>query len=454
LTTTRSIRATVLAFVREHGLLPPGPLVVAVSGGTDSTALLLLLADLGPQLGLDLHVAHFDHRLRPRVSAKDAQFVADLAQGRGATIRIGRADTAPKSEDEARELRYAFLRRAARELGATGIATGHTRDDQAETVLLHATRGSGLAGLAGMRPRRDDIVRPLLAIGRAATDAICRDAKVVPREDRSNADPRYARNRIRHKVIPELERINPQARAALARLADAAASVADPALRTAEQAIERARTPDGIALERLDRAALDDALALAWGRATGRSLTARHRAALTALATAREGSASLDLPGGRAVREYAVLRIEPPGLVRTQEPGPDQPLTEGRTVSWAGWTIGLAASEPDAALLRAPAPAAGDLVVRSRRPGDRLAGRLRIKVQDLFTDAKVPARARAAHPLVATGSGEVWWVIGLKHADGEADPGRWLFARPPTAQIEAMRRYTGNIDGSDRLTAD
>ena len=105
MTTTRSIRAAVLAFVRAHDLLPPGPLVVAVSGGADSTALLLLLADLAPQLGLDLHVAHFDHRLRPRASAKDAQFVADLAQRHSATIRIGRAAGAPASEDAARELR-------------------------------------------------------------------------------------------------------------------------------------------------------------------------------------------------------------------------------------------------------------------------------------------------------------------------------------------------------------
>src|SRR5205814_10040417 len=207
LTTTRSIRAAVLAFVRAHDLLPPGPLVVAVSGGADSTALLLLLADLAPQLGLDLHVAHFDHRLRPRASAKDAQFVADLAQRHGATIRIGRAAAAPASEDAARELRYAFLRRAAHELGASRIATGHTRDDQAETVLLHATRGSGLTGLSGMRPHRDGIVRPLLTIGRADTTAICAEAGIVPRDDRSNTDRKYARNRIRHKVLPELERI-------------------------------------------------------------------------------------------------------------------------------------------------------------------------------------------------------------------------------------------------------
>jgi len=450
ITTTRSIRAAVLAFVREHDLLPPGPLVVAVSGGADSTALLLLLSALAPQLGLDLHVAHFDHRMRPRESAKDAQFVADLAQSRGATIRIGRAEQPPKSEDDARELRYAFLRRAAEDVGAARIATGHTRDDQAETVLLHATRGSGLAGLAGMRPLRDDIVRPLLAIGRADTEALCREAKIEPRTDRSNTDLKYARNRIRRKVLPELERINPQARAALARLADAAAGAADATHVAAERSLHGATTATGIALDRLDAGVRDDALAIAWARATGRSLAAKHRAALAALASSRDGSAALDLPGGRAVREYATLRIES-GPAVPGEPAAPVPLSPERPVRWAGWTFTLASH--GAGTFSSPAPA-GALVVRSRRPGDRLAGRLRIKVQDLFTDAKVPVRARATHPLVATASGAVWWVVGLKHADGAADPGRWIVATPPPAQIEALRRYTRNIDSGDRHMVD
>ena len=450
MTTIRSIRATVLAFVREHDLLPPGPLVVAVSGGTDSVALLLLLSELAPQLGLDLHVGHFDHRMRPRASAADAQFVADLAQSRGATIRIGRADAAPKSEDDARELRYAFLRRAARDVGATSIATGHTRDDQAETVLLHATRGSGLAGLAGMRPRRDDIVRPLLSIGRAETAAICASAGIVPREDRSNRDLAFARNRIRAKVLPELERINPQARAALARLADAAADAADATARAAERTLDAATSDGGIALDHLDDATRGDALALAWIRATGRSLSARHRAALAALAQARDGTAGLDLPGGRAVREYGLLRIE------TAPPAGAAPVPEARLdgdgpVRWGGWTFTVGSH--GSGTFKAPAPPGTGLVVRTRRPGDRLAGGVRSKVQDLFTDAKLPLRARTAHPVVALPSGEVWWLVGLKHADGEAETGRWIFAEPPPAQIEALKRYTVNIDPSDRVRA-
>ena len=438
--------------MRAHDLLPPGPLVVAGSGGTDSVALLLRLSELAPKLGLDLHVAYFDHRLRPRASAKDAQFVADLAQRMGATIRIGRADRAPSSEDDARDLRYAFLRRAARDTGAaTLIATGHTRDDQAETVLLHATRGSGVAGLAGMRPRRDDIVRPLLTIGRAETAAVCAEAKIAPREDGSNRDPKYARNRIRHKVLPELERINPQVRAALARLADVAAGIADASHDAAERALVAASAGDRIDLEKLAGPHLGEALAILWQRTTGRPLAAINRTALVALAASRAGSAALDLPGGRALREYGVLRIEPrgPGV----RPGPaspaqaeprsrERPLEVDRPVEWEGWTIRLSETRPAHDALAVPAPDT-ELVVRSRRPGDRLAGRLRIKVQDLFTDAKVPAGSRAIHPLVATAAGDVWWVVGLKRAEADVTGRRWIEAQPPVRRDPAISASHG-----------
>jgi tRNA(Ile)-lysidine synthase len=305
------IRDAVRRFAVEHGLLPPGAVVVAVSGGTDSTALLLLLADLVEDLALVLHVAHFDHRAR-KTGAADAQFVADLAGRLGATVRIGRAERPTKGEDDARRARYEFLRRVASEHNGARIATGHTRDDQAETVLLHAARGSGIAGLAGMRPEREGIVRPLLAIGRAETAAVCLAAGVEPLEDPTNRSLRYARNRVRRKVMPELEAINPQASAALARLADAAAEVSG-SQRSRAEALLAAATRDGtIALEALgnDAALREEALALAWERATGQSLTARHRTAVAAQAARSDGRATLDLPGGRLLRERSILRIE------------------------------------------------------------------------------------------------------------------------------------------------
>lgn len=305
------VRDAVRRYALEHGLLPPGPVVVAVSGGTDSTALLLLLADLVDELGLVLHVAHFDHRVR-RTGAADAQFVADLAARVGATVRAGRADDVPKSEDDARRARYEFLRRVAAEHGGARIATGHTRDDQAETVLLHLARGSGIAGLAGMRPSREGIVRPLLAIGREDTVAVCAAAGIEPRQDPTNRSLRYARNRIRRKVLPELAAINPQAAAAIARLGDAAAEVSLSLQRRAEDLLTAATRDGAIDLDALgdDPALQEEALALAWARATGHVLTARHRTAVGAQASRGDGRATLDLPGGRLVRDHRALRIE------------------------------------------------------------------------------------------------------------------------------------------------
>ncbi len=449
----RTIQA-VRALAREHALFRPGPLLVAVSGGTDSTALLLILRELVDEHGLVLHVAHFDHRARPRASAADSQFVADLAARCDAPVRVGRADSKPASEDAARLARYAFLRRVAAEIGATAIATGHTRDDQAETVLLHAARGSGLAGIAGMRLQRDGIVRPLLVLGREDTIAVCAAAGITPREDPSNRSLRFARNRVRHKVLPELAKLNPRAAEALARLASSAADVTDAFRAVAESAIyaasdpgatEAAREGTAVDLDRLgpDATIREEALALLWQRATGRTLSARSRAVLGAEAARRDGSASLDLPGGRALREYGRLRIVPQDRIASQRSG--EPANELRgepvlspdvPVAWADWTLLLTGGDPGDGwthTVPAPEPATG-LRVRARRPGDRMAGDPAPKVQDVLTNAKVPASRRSAQPLVVTAGGEVWWVPGVTSRRGT---GRWrIVARKTNGEPE------------------
>jgi tRNA(Ile)-lysidine synthase len=403
----RAIVSSVRAFARRNNLLQPGPLIVAVSGGTDSVALALILAELKDEFGLTLHVAHFDHGTRPRAAAKDAAFVARVADHIGAPIRVGRAEHAIKSEDDARRERYLFLRRVASELGATAIATGHTLDDQAETVLLHLTRGSGVGGAAGMRPLRDGIARPLLVIGRRETTAICRAAKIRPREDTSNRALKFARNRVRLKVLPELAKINPQVRAALARFADAAAEI-----------------EGGVPT---DAASRDRILADHWQAATGISLGARHRAALGALAARTDGTRSIDLPGGSAIREYGTMRfaLRPTptehaagaaGAQRTVNPGSPQQtaptrLARGTSVEWHDWRITL--DMPTDGLpftASVDAASAPRLAVRARRPGDRVSGRG--KLQDVFVDAKVPSRSRDAWP-VLTLDDVVVWVPGL-----------------------------------------
>jgi tRNA(Ile)-lysidine synthase len=413
--------------------------VVAVSGGTDSTALLLLLAELADELGIVLHVAHFDHRTRPRQSAKDADAVTRLANRVGAPIRIGRASGPTTSEDDARRARYEFLRRAAREIGATAVATGHTRDDQAETVLLHLARGSGLAGLAGMRPLRDGIARPLLCIGRAETAAVCKAARIRPLADPTNRSLRFARNRVRLRVLPELAKLNPRVREAIARLAEAAAELEDRAGETVAKALADAGREGAIDLDAIGRTERDAVLASAWHAATGRVLSARHRAALAALADSRDGTRALDLPGGRAVREYARLHIVFAGADASTADGPAV-LRPGGELSWNGWRLHLG-GEPAAGahVARVPDDLSGTLGVRARRPGDRdPAGR---KLQDLFTDAKVPLRLRGRWPVVTSDDG-VWWVPGIGPARENA-PGMALAVYPPSAGGNA--RLSGSV---------
>jgi tRNA(Ile)-lysidine synthase len=492
--------------------------VLAVSGGTDSTALALIVAELADEFGLVLHVAHFDHRARPRAAAADVQFVSEIADRIGAPIRVGRAERAPKSEDDARRERYVFLRRAAEQIGATAIATGHTLDDQAETVLLHLTRGSGIAGASAMRPLRGGIVRPLLVIGRAETAAICRAAGIAPREDPTNTSLRFARNRVRAKILPELARINPQVREALARFADAAAeagaaadggAVAD-ARAAAEtgpsdarpdthgHAAARTRAATGADIE-FDLRALPSgaaergaALAAGWRRAVGPTLGSRHRDALLRLSASSAGTRSIDLPGGIAVREYERLRFEPPrgrtapasgreahpkgaANARTGATTDAQsraanvlpndvrkgdtrstPLPRGASVEWHGWRISLGMERDGLLFAGAVDAASADrLVIRSRRPGDRVSERG--KLQDVFVDAKVPLRLRDTWPLVTLDDQVIWapgltpephggriplsaGPVGDAPTAGEDVPGRTSRVRQVASKSEARRQ--------------
>jgi len=429
--TPSAIRATVRDYIRAHQIFTPGPVVVAVSGGADSTALLLILAELAEELGLVLHVAHFDHRTRPKQSAEDADFVAKLANRVGAPIRVGRADKPTRTEDAARIARYEFLRRAASEIGASAIATGHTRDDQAETVLLHLTRGSGLAGLAGMRPLRDGIARPLLAIGRTDTVAVCRAARIRPRIDPTNRSLRFARNRVRLEVLPKLAKINPRAAEAIARFAEAAAELQTDDDLDVATALARARDPgkDALVIAALGSTIRSRAFALAWHEATGRVLGARHRKALDDLTATEDGSTSLDLPGGRAIREYGLLRIVGDRAETTSDPA--TPMEPGREIIWNGWrlVLGVEANANGAIEADVPKKLLRKLVVRQRRDGDRMTGRERKKLQDLFTDAKIPASQRGRWPVIACEDG-IWWVPGLTEPPKEGGGIRLSVAAP------------------------
>jgi tRNA(Ile)-lysidine synthase len=302
-------------------------LVVGLSGGADSVALTAALAALRRRRGFELVAAHLDHGLRPG-SGEDASFCQELCASLGVTLRAGTARVRERArrekggiEQAARRERYSFLRRVREDEGAAAIAVAHTQDDQAETLLLRLLRGSGSSGLAAMRPRAGELLRPLLAVSRREVLAYLAQRGLGWREDPSNRELGFARNRVRHELLPYLEqRFNPRVRAALARTADLAADEAAFVGEAAARALAEAATRDGDALV-LDRSLLARA-PVAVARAALRLALAQtggldgvdggHVERLLRLVAAPAPSGRrLELPGGRRVRfSHRALRLE------------------------------------------------------------------------------------------------------------------------------------------------
>ncbi len=204
----------VQAFILRHNMiLPKEKVLVALSGGPDSVALLDVLYRLKTDLDIELHAAHLNHSLRGAESDEDARFAEELAQSMGIGCAVGIEDvksfvkrTKVSTENGARILRYRFLQRAAEDVGASKIATGHNLNDQAETVLLRLLRGTGARGLGGIRPmRQSSIIRPLLSVERYQIKRYLSERGLSFREDSSNSDTNFARNKIRNELIPLLE---------------------------------------------------------------------------------------------------------------------------------------------------------------------------------------------------------------------------------------------------------
>jgi tRNA(Ile)-lysidine synthase len=214
-------RAVAVAADRRAVIAPGEAVLVACSGGPDSTAMLDALTRLGPPRGWRLSVAHIDHGLREG-SSSEADVVATLAEARGLPFRAIRVavEAGGSLQDHARDARHAALRSEAARVGASMIALGHTADDQAETVLMRLLTGASPTGLPAMAERERGLARPILRVWRDATEAYCAALGIEPLIDPSNADPRFLRSRVRHEVIPALEAVFPGARRRLVVLAD------------------------------------------------------------------------------------------------------------------------------------------------------------------------------------------------------------------------------------------
>jgi tRNA(Ile)-lysidine synthase len=460
--------------IARHALAPAGTRVmVALSGGPDSVALAYLLRSLAAAGELELvGLAHLNHQLRDAADA-DARFCQDLARDLGLPLALERADIAASArrerrslEDVAHDRRYEFLTRAMVELRADCVALGHSRDDQAETFLLRLTRGAGARGLAGMYPRRDRFIRPLLDCRRAELRRYLAAQGVESVHDASNDDVAIPRNRVRAELLPLLQsRFNP-------RIVDVLADEADIAreewrwLQTSAAALHAAACRrDGEAL-RLDAAMIAGA-PLAIARLAvrqameevsgGRPVSLGHVAA--ALEMCQSGRPAVDAPGHRLERRGSdvVLRGSPGrgvrGVARHAAPLFSYPLPVPGEVEVPEANCSVSAATGVSEWEPTRRTVAGDLLhivqvercpgplaVRNRRAGDwfrppGLNGRK--KLQDFFVDRKVPRERRDAVPLVVDVRDRIVWVAGHS-ADAE-----FLVQDPAQAVIILRLRLWG-----------
>ena len=404
--------------VGRHGMDLSRPLVL-VSGGPDSVALLRAVVALGGE-PVALHV---DHGLRGEESGQDADFVRRLCGELGIPCEVAGLDLSATSnlQERAREGRYRLARDVAGRLGLRVVATGHTADDVAETVILNLARGAGLRGLASIPPVRDDIVRPLLDLTRREVLAYLSYLDQPYRTDPTNLSGKYARNRIRLEVIPVLEELHPGAAANLAR----AASIAREDLESLEGLAEAAVWARGVEVVLTRDALLDLPVALrrhAVRRAYSTTLpqappleSGRVEAVL-ALIEAGPGTRSLDLPGGAIAVGRGGGEIS---LYVPWELPPEETPLYGGEIRLGGWVLRAEevgrfdekdAARPGVAYLDA---SGGPYRVRAAREGDMirplgLGGRK--LVLRAMMDRKVPADLRRRTPVVVGRSSEVAWI--------------------------------------------
>ncbi len=433
--------------VEKRGLLRAGERVgVAVSAGADSVALLRLLLELREKLGIVLSVVHFNHKLRGVASGKDEKFVAALAEKHGLTLHIGRSDVAKKAknekanlEDAARRARYDFFRKLTEAGLVDCVATAHTADDQAETVLAHILRGTGLAGLGGIHPTtKDGIVRPLLSARRAELRKYLRAKKQAWREDLTNRDISRQRARMRKKLLPLLEKeFNPKSvehlgnLAQLAREDEAYLSIAAQlrcdALSQSEETNRRIPARDLASLVSGPLAKRMIRLLVQAVRTGGGEIAASHVEAIRELAEHGENGKLLQLPGGVDVRRDDDHLIFLKRLPRAKKTGRNFLYETGlseketriavkeigcvmriRSIDWpsAGRetiTTGVVALDQE--------KLQGKLILRALQPGDRMRpqGHQKAhKLKRLLNEKRVSRWDRDGWPVLVSGENIVW----------------------------------------------
>lgn len=417
------------ATVRKFRMFSHGDRVgVAVSGGRDSVCLLDVLARLAPKWRLRLSVLHVHHGLRAESDEEEA-FVRELAARYGLDCLVDRPRLGEGNvEEQAREARLRFFAAS----GCDRVATGHTLDDQAETVLFRILRGTGLTGLAGIRPVAGVLVRPLLEIRRAEVHGWVEAHALPYREDATNSETRFARNRIRRELLPQLEREwNPRLTEILAGMASAA-SLEDAFLDACLPEI--APEADGsVVLDCAAVEALDPALRPRWIRQAIRrikgDLTRIDMAHVEAVLALRPGHDRVILPGVDVMRSFGWLCVRPYPRTGEQERGWSETVNAGFCGEIPGGhrvSIKLRHTADDYnGEVSAVVWDGGPLVLRAWRPGDRMRIRGRPEsrsLKELFQEFRIPLWERRTWPVLESSSGVVWaGEFGAAELPGESN---------------------------------
>ncbi len=397
----------VCAFIRSQKLIQPGDRVVcALSGGADSVALLWAMYLLTEKLGITLSAAHFNHNLRGEESDRDQAFCQQLCQRYDIPLYLGSAKVQSGEkglEAAAREARYAFFASLPGK-----IATAHTADDNAETVLMHLVRGTGLKGLGGISPMRENIIRPMLTVTRQEVETFLQEYCLAHIEDSSNETDAFLRNRIRHHIMPLLQRENPSLCENLSQMALR--------LRQDEeilQSLTAGDLPDVTALRQMPQALRNRVLGNFLESAGVKEPESEHILLAESLVFSQKPSAKADFPGGvvisrnydrlekaEAAEAFSACPLACPGSVELPRQGiriscriAEQPI-----LKWDRFTV----------------YAQGNMIVRSRQSGDaiRLQGGTK-SLKELMIDRKIPAAERNRIPVVCDEAGILGvWGIG------------------------------------------
>ena len=373
-------------------------MVLAVSGGVDSMVLLHSLHSLSPEIGISIHVAHLDHGIREN-SRRDAEFVKKVCEDMGVPFTIERIEVRKERgeslEEAARRVRYSFLERVRKETKADLIATAHHKDDLAETVLYRIVRGTGIRGLVGMRPKDGHLIRPLLIFTREEIEEYARKNGIDFVTDETNFDRRYARNFIRHEVIPILKELNPSLSDSLYRLSRNASLVFE-FLEEEIKKIEREHVRElrfGYDFPiRLNDFVKSELVRRITERMTGR------------LPKFEDVDRVLELKGDSKKVVFfdsfgawvSLGRVFVGNLVRERV---EYELSEGE---YDFWDFGVSVKKGFGIKVM------DGMVLRNRRNGDKIGGK---KLKDVMVEMRIPAYLRDEVPVLAIGR-EVIWMAG------------------------------------------